>query len=617
MTPKQTHFFKDLDSDSDSSFCPSSEDTESAYDDDDDFAISADEFEYDKDDEEEDEASGGKNRVLSASIQRMTDIIEHMAKEKLIGNYRRGFTDATLTPDIKKFLNVLREFVDWLSNVRSAEPTLVQPSDVWLYFLRAITDPEEQPHGLYVDFARWLGVRTDMPPNKPATQKGKLLQLLQLARWAFAHPKKCCGVDIKKLLDMYALQAYILPAARKLSRETRMAKVAELDAYPPGGMDTLVQIVNPFAEEALAMLKRRWTPATVSDGCVTRYMQTMYTVAYVDAPQGRQGGFTTLTNKDATCFDADSRGISVALSGRFKSSETFVKQPVSASGRALQLIRGYKNVVRPYLTKDIPAAQEPDYNFFVERNGQPVRSVGRKVSKFFEKYGRLPMTITTTKIRAMFTTWAFRQQQKGVISQEELTAIHNVQGHSEATAKLYYAIATREEDGRQAVEAVNRVKGQGIKRGNDAIRVGAVRVAQQPRQYHFDDDDDAGAEDADAEGQDMVDDDMDVESTGSAVVHSWYSPASSTAANTVLPFEQHGCKHPDIDAKDGGRFVWSESEKEYLMAIYQKLGPVKDFNARTLHMIRSDPEALAIFHPHHIKNAGRLRAGTRFLGQGK
>jgi len=93
-------------------------------------------------------------------------------------------------------------------------------------------------------------------------------------------------------------------------------------------------------------------------------------------------------------------------------------------------------------------------------------------------------------------------------------------------------------------------------------------------------------------------------------------------ANDVLQVAQFGTKHPCYHIKDRSKKVeWTEEEVRYIGQFCDNLENnhpgVTNVVARCLEQIRSDPEAVAIFHSHHTEKSDRLRNGRRIWDKRK
>ena len=76
-----------------------------------------------------------------------------------------------------------------------------------------------------------------------------------------------------------------------------------------------------------------------------------------------------------------------------------------------------------------------------------------------------------------------------------------------------------------------------------------------------------------------------------------------------------GRAHPDF-GKDAKKLKWSDSEIRYVVGWCEnavRLNPEskKTVISKCLKAIYNDPEAIMIFHKHHVLNSGRLRGGYR------
>jgi hypothetical protein len=205
---------------------------------------------------------------------------------------------------------------------------------------------------LCIDFSAWLLTGTGASTIVPKTAANKLYELAQMVRFAYMHDDEAGPMSKFKI---NSFERIVRVYAAKLGRnsKSRKQKAAEDgDGYPVGGIQALMDALKDGISQALAMLDGpEWTDATISKMAISFFLKTMAAAIDVSAPQGRQGGQQSLTNKQAAAFLVDVGGdvdgeVRVALSNKFKTANTFILQPITVSGNVLKLVRGYAKKVK-------------------------------------------------------------------------------------------------------------------------------------------------------------------------------------------------------------------------------------------------------------------------------
>ena len=68
--------------------------------------------------------------------------------------------------------------------------------------------------------------------------------------------------------------------------------------------------------------------------------------------------------------------------------------------------------------------------------GEEDLTLGKRFIDFFEKNAQVK--VNTTGIRALVETMSKAKSDEGVLSSEHRSAIHNINGHSSQTSKIWY-----------------------------------------------------------------------------------------------------------------------------------------------------------------------------------
>ena len=152
-----------------------------------------------------------------------------------------------------------------------------------------------------------------------------------------------------------------------------------------------------------------------------------------------------------------------------------------------------------------------------------------------------------------------------------MQSVHNISGHSSATARAEYILAEREDD------IIN----------TRAIFDNNITATTDDFDLEFDDD--------------IFNDELPLLSA---------DPAED---EPTMKWAEWGAKHPDIHRKDCGKVNWSDKERSYIGKFcndMQRSHPYcKTLMAKCRVAILSDPVARELFHPHHLSRNDRLRAG--------
>ena len=226
----------------------------------------------------------------------------------------------------------------------------------------------------------------------------------------------------------------------------------------------------------------------------------------------------------------------------------------------MPLLQKYLDVIRPAIVENNvpPAASE---SLWLYSNGNPCNDgsdVGQCVSRFFRTY--LGYQLTINNIRALIETETKQLYDDGAVTYEQKTAIHDINGHSEQTAKDFYLRDSFENTvalGRQVFDELMQ---------EDNVTYDILEYFEQP-------------------------------------------PEPQPA-----PW---GSKHPEYHKPPHMKVKWSDAEIAYIEKWLQNRKVITDITHKSqtniysqcLKDIKKDAAALPIFHLRHVVNTTRLRNG--------
>ena len=312
-------------------------------------------------------------------------------------------------------------------------------------------------------------------------------------------------------------------------------------------------------------------------------MSVLIAGMYIHAPQGRVEGLCTVPYKEVLAMVKvvqEEQRSTAALSSTFKTYAKYGYQPVLIPVSMLNVLLVYISV-RPrsnpnaYHSQNPPSLATPirDPNpFFVDFNGKAYSSsvVSRLVVNFFKKH--LGLHVTTTGIRSLCEIMTDKALTEGHITgiinflpnpsptlvsnnnsycnyhlATQSKAVHNINGHTSATTADYYLRQSRLQDAQHGVEVYA------------AINRNSVPLVPNPKQHLLD----------------------------------W------------------GSLHPCKAATRSDRVRWTAFEKSYVVRWCRRAveeNPRIEYKVVTmlLQHIKSKPDLVAQFHPHHTVDANRL-----------
>ena len=283
---------------------------------------------------------------------------------------------------------------------------------------------------------------------------------------------------------------------------------------------------------------------------------------YVFAPQGRIHAISTILLRQFEDMKRDGH----TLSSSFKTSQRYGYQPIIASPESLQAMEYYINYIRPAAVmqsgKDSP-------QLFISFAGIPFQEaeLGRHLTTFFEKETGLHVTSNT--VRKLVETTAYERYRHGLITAAELQAIHDVNGHTSATANDFYNLTDRAMDAHMVRNFLTPTT-------SPAAAINAEAAAT-------------------------------------------ITPTAATGATRSFPRRsnyqhyQFGSEHPEIWRVNPQRVAWSPDEIQYIRN-WAAAKVITEDDRRTMYSrclkdIRADIAVHPIFHPNHVKNSAKLRNG--------
>ena len=252
---------------------------------------------------------------------------------------------------------------------------------------------------------------------------------------------------------------------------------------------------------------------------------------------------------------------SSACTAEFKTRIAYGKQPILLGRVARYILKCFFNILRPLYST--PKMDKPDAPLWIGVNGKPISNIGVLLTQYFHAKG---LHITTNSIRTLVETTTAVGFMNGTVTAGQMAAIHSVNGHSSQMAKDHYTL------------------------------IETKRIAEVAR----------GAIDLEKNTPNFVDQELEADS---------YEEVNADYADW-------GTNHPEYKS-ESQRISFSEEENAYLTHFAEECG-YKDeddiwilppnFTSRCLRKIKSDPEALPIFHLRHVLFVDRLRCRLRILG---
>jgi hypothetical protein len=261
--------------------------------------------------------------------------------------------------------------------------------------------------------------------------------------------------DVRRLAFCKFVIDPVISTAKKSLRKSKRQQdnTAATAVYegrrPAGGLTDLVSVVERAANEQLLRYTGDGVVVTnITHDAYVEFMEVFFAALWSLAPQGRPGGVESLQYRHVQQFVNDG----YALSGNFKTAETYVYQPVILSPLTKRLLlEVYIPFLRPLVQPTRSSSPARDDPLFLSYNGGSTVLPGRLVSAFFRR--TLSISITITTIRGMIETDVAERLARGEISEAGRNAILEVNGHSQAIATEYYVANQFETTTRLAADA--------------------------------------------------------------------------------------------------------------------------------------------------------------------
>ncbi len=365
-----------------------------------------------------------------------------------------------------------------------------------------------------------------------------------------------------------------------------------LGQLPAGGLSALQHAVLREVPWARGVRQR-----DIDDVAYRKFMQLLFAALYVCSPNGRQSGVVDIKFRQADellhqCY---------TTSTQFKTYNKYGFQPVIVEGASHELVAHYVEVIRPQVRRPLVLMEPHDEPLWLTYTGEKELDVGRLVTSFFTRTCGLSVTITA--IRSLVETTMHKKHKEGKITDAQRMAVQNINGHSSATTKAYYLLEERADD----VLCSRGVLADDL---DAALGELAADLHDDDLEAHL------HAEPAHLPVQLP----LPLPLPGSAVspapmrtgmIQAPRDPRSFTPTPQLIDW---GTSHPDYNTSKETA-IWTYEEKSFLgrwCSEYRAEYPdVKFVVAKCLKHIRTNSDAIRIFHKHHTLNSARLRNGHR------
>jgi hypothetical protein len=184
---------------------------------------------------------------------------------------------------------------------------------------------------------------------------------------------------------------------------------------PPGGIRALQDMVMDKSEVFLVKHYYHTTCLNVNEDIYTTNLRLLFSGCYVFAIQGRQSGFEDMKVEDYP----ELMGYGHAMTDNFKTARVYGYQPVTLAPEQMP------HMIKAWEWRDVAVrngGQDSVY-LFLDWNGRPLRSkVGIYVRQFFRQ-PPLSLRVTTTEIRKMTATTAYKLHKEGAI---QITTLYSL-----------------------------------------------------------------------------------------------------------------------------------------------------------------------------------------------
>jgi hypothetical protein len=427
-----------------------------------------------------------------------------------------------------------------------------------------------------------------------------------------AHLRHLRGADYLGFLGVVKMMRKELVKARKRedSPKTMQDEVFKLH-LPEDGLPALQAEVLKDYERLKTELEEK--NGRVRKGIYNEFIQLVIAAFYVLMPQGRVGGFESLTMEHVD--DLISQGHT--MSTTFKTRAKYGYQPIIATELAIEILGVYVDVLRPVAVRNFEPTKEQatvSDNLWLTFQGKPDK-VGRRVTDFFQR--TMKLHVTTTAIRALVETEVRNAQLRGDIDAEGREAVHNVNGHTGAVVKDFYLRHDRTADARKAKESFAQMNIRNLERQRDAYAAEAGKKRSQ--EVDIAEETTSKIEEVDCEGTEYSEFDMQMRRSVEllSIMKRELSPKTGMEwpiADKLEP-SHWGVDHPE--KRPGAKKVqWTDEELKHIAewcTKAQEEHPTwrKTIVAKCREALWKDPNAMKIFHVNHVLDSGRLNTGYK------
>jgi len=343
---------------------------------------------------------------------------------------------------------------------------------------------------------------------------------------------------------------------------------------------------------------------------------------YVFSVQGRIGAFSSLKLHQVKDF----RSNGYSTSTNFKNNSTWGYQPIIVNDDTLKLVDIYVNEIREQVVK---RTANDNFNtescLFINYDGRPFTSLSKLVIHFFRK--KLRLNTNSTILRSLMETEASRLHDQGKISAEARKAVSNINCHSGEIVDQYYLKKKKKDEVALSREVMTAFLHDNSNNLKSTINLHTDSDSDSDCSSDSDFHDDCSPRRLAFETSDAIEN-----SPIHPIDASWLSfPTSASRGHTAtitatIPQTDTSCSfptlttwgrnHPDNQREggDGKRITWTPEETDYvgtlgLSLIKNNPEAKTHLMATMLKIIKKDPDARHIFHPHHVAYSARLKSG--------
>lgn len=391
-------------------------------------------------------------------------------------------------------------------------------------------------------------------------------------------------------------------------------KVSE--GYIPSGDKPLQEIQAAVSKEFdwVNQIRRRVLQENYQLDCqeYNLFVGLVVTSFYVFSVQGRIGAFSSLKLHQVQDF----RSNGFATSTNFKNSSTWGFQPIIVNDDTLKLVDVYVNEIRKQVVTRT-AHDNTESCLFIKYDGFPFTSLSKLVTHFFRT--KLRLNTNSTILRSLMETEASRLHDQGKISAEARKAVSKINCHSGEIVDQYYLKKQKKDEVALSREVMTALS-------HDRNLMSTINLQTEsdsddydewlPRRLTFI----PTTKMSDTVGSvptPQIDTSFSsFETSAIETTRSVPIPQIDTSCSSFPTLANWGQKHPDNQKEggDGKRITWTPEETDYVGTLGLSLiknNPAAKSNlmATMLKIIKKDPKARQIFHPHHVAYSARLKSG--------